>query len=217
MAGPIPQDEAFHAFADVRALFGIPNFWNVLSNLPFAVVGIAGLSRFRGFADRVLFAGILLTAFGSTYYHLAPNDARLVWDRLPMTIVFMAFTAAVVDLSPAELFGLLVAGGASVLWWHYTDDLRPYAVIKFGPILLIAPLLIRSKHRGYLWAVVGLFGIAEGFEMADRAMGLRGYLSGHTLKHLIAGCATWAIYCWRRTSTQSEGSVLLESPEVAVG
>ena len=202
IAGPIPQDETFHAFADTRTLFGVPNFWNMVSNLPFAVVGIIGLTRFRGLTDRALFSGILLTAFGSAYYHLAPNDSRLIWDRLPMTIVFMAFTAAVVsEESNARLpLALLIAGTASILWWSRMNDLRPYAVVKFGPILWIAPMLIRSKHRAYLWSIIGLFALAEALELADRAMGHGLYLSGHTLKHLSAGAATWAVYCWRDRS-----------------
>jgi len=40
---PIPQSEAYHNFADKRALFGIPNFLNVVSNLLFLVVGALGI------------------------------------------------------------------------------------------------------------------------------------------------------------------------------
>ena len=43
---PLLQDQAYHQFADQRELFGIPNFWNVVSNLPFAV-GAVGLLRFH--------------------------------------------------------------------------------------------------------------------------------------------------------------------------
>src|SRR5690242_13090880 len=78
---PIPQDQAYHAFADRRTIFGIPNFGNVISNVPFAGIGIIGLRLVHGAPARVLFAGVLLTFFGSAYYHLAPSDARLVWDR----------------------------------------------------------------------------------------------------------------------------------------
>src|SRR5215475_4918732 len=86
---PILQDPSYHDFADARRLLGIPNFWNVISNLPFMAVGAAGLALYRKDAPAVaLFAGFLLTGFGSTYYHLAPDDGRLFWDRLPMTIGF---------------------------------------------------------------------------------------------------------------------------------
>src|SRR5258708_20597329 len=86
----IPQDEAYHQFADGRAIAGVPNFWNVVSNLPFAVVGILGLRKLHGLTNRVLFTGVLLTCFGSAYYHWAPSDARLLWDALPMTVIFIS-------------------------------------------------------------------------------------------------------------------------------
>lgn len=94
---PLAQDETYHLFADNRTVLGVPNFWNVSSNLPFAIAGILGLWKLRGALDRVLFTGVLLTFFGSAYYHLAPSDARLVWDRLPMTLVFMPLLASVVS------------------------------------------------------------------------------------------------------------------------
>src|SRR6202049_4527259 len=78
---PLLQDQAYHQFADQRELFGIPNFWNVVSNLPFVAVGAVGLLRFhRDATTTVLFAGIFLTGFGSSYYHLDPNDSTLFWD-----------------------------------------------------------------------------------------------------------------------------------------
>jgi hypothetical protein len=107
---PIAQDEAYHMFADSRTLCDIPNFWNVISNLPFAAVGILGLWKLRGLADRVLFTGVLLTFFGSAYYHLAPSDARLVWDRLPMTITFMSLLACVLFYDQATFAALPVSG-----------------------------------------------------------------------------------------------------------
>ena len=86
---PLLQNQAYHQFADQRELLGIPNFWNVVSNLLFVVVGAVGLLRFhRDATTTVLFAGIFLTGFGSSYYHLDPNDSTLFWDRLPMTICF---------------------------------------------------------------------------------------------------------------------------------
>ena len=67
---PITQDQSYHQFADQRTPFGIPNFWNVISNLPFIAVGAAGLRRFHHDpATVVLFLGIFLTGFGSSYYH----------------------------------------------------------------------------------------------------------------------------------------------------
>src|SRR5436190_1533809 len=116
----IQQDQLYHAFADQRTLLGIPHFWNVVSNLPFAVVGVMGLLKFRDVASRTLFFGVLLVTFGSAYYHLAPDDARLVWDRLPMTVAFMALLAIALRLRTWGLMALVAFGIASVGWWKFT-------------------------------------------------------------------------------------------------
>ena len=133
---PIPQPLAYHNFADHRGWLGIPNFGDVVSNVPFAVVGICGLlflfQPHAGiFSDRrerwlylVMFASLILTAFGSAYYHLEPGNARLVWDRIPIMMVFMALLAAVIaervdTVAGLWLFPVLQAGGiGSVLLWR---------------------------------------------------------------------------------------------------
>ena len=107
--GAIPQDPAYHFFADTRPWLGIANFGNVASNLPFSIVGVLGLWAVLGpegrgnFEDRadawpyiVFFVGVGFVSAGSAYYHLAPDNARLFWDRLPMTLAFMAVLSAIV-------------------------------------------------------------------------------------------------------------------------
>ena len=95
---PIAQSQNYHDFADQRTILSIPHFWNVVSNLPFIAVGAAGLWQCRRDpAIAVLFIGILMTGFGSGYYHLDPNDRTLFWDRLPMTIGFMAILAIAIE------------------------------------------------------------------------------------------------------------------------
>jgi len=198
---PVAQDEAFHRFADDRTITGIPNFWNVLSNLPFFAIGIAGLVKSGTTADRALFAGVLLTGFGSGFYHLAPSDARLVWDRLPMAIIFMAFTAIAMEWT--EGLGLLLSFGVgSVVLWRFTGDLRLYGIAKFGPILLMLPALVSPtvwplRKRQYILAVVSLFAIAQWFELENRLIAAALPLSLHTIKHLVAGLATWFLLQWR--------------------
>src|SRR5271155_1021512 len=124
----IPQDQAYHSFADQRTLLGIPNFWNVVSNIPFIVVGAVGLAQFRDDAATiVLFAGFLLTGIGSSYYHWDPNDSTLFWDRLPMTISFAAiFALGVKERVGARAGGILLwpmlaIGVFSLLLWLWTD------------------------------------------------------------------------------------------------
>jgi ceramidase len=197
------QDENYHHFADRRFLLGIPNFWNVISNAPFAIVGVLGLLALSDFASRILFTGVLLTAFGSAYYHWAPDDARLVWDRLPMTIVFMTLFALVIAervRSPAKnlLPMLLCCGIASVFWWRFTGNLWPYVLVQFVPMLAIPALLAMRPGKPGLWPVIVFYGLAKLAEQFDAPIYSALPLSGHTLKHLLGAGATWFILRWRR-------------------
>ncbi len=225
--GPIPQDPGYHRFADTRGLPGVPNTLNVLSNAPFALVGALGLAsvlrgRGTGFADprerwayAAFFLGVAATGAGSAWYHLAPDNARLVWDRLPMTLAFVSLLAAAVaervdvPLGRRLLGPLLVLGLASVLHWHLTEqrgagDLRLYALVQFVP-LLVVPLLMalyeaRYTRGGDMVVVVALYGAAKLFEAQDAAVFRLGHiLSGHSLKHLAAAAATyWVLRMLRR-------------------
>ena len=217
---PLPQPQAYHNFADHRAWLGIPNFGDVASNLPFAVIGLCGLIllfipsavRFSDPRERwlyvVMFAGLILTAFGSAYYHLAPGNARLVWDRIPIMIVFMALLAAVIAERVSVRAGLClfpvlqVAGVGSVLLWRAGElrghgDLRFYAAVQVYAILilLLVLLLPPSYTRGSDFAVVvGLYVLAKILEEADRQVFALGHVvSGHTLKHLAAATAGYWI------------------------
>jgi hypothetical protein len=219
----IPQPQAYHLFADRRGFLGIPNFANVVSNLPFAVIGLWGLvfllrsnsDPLGHFLDRrerwpylFVFAGLLLTAFGSSYYHLDPNNARLVWDRLPMTIAFMSMVAAVIVERISLRLGLwllpvlLLLGLGSVLQWYLSEmrgagDLRFYAAVQVysALVLLVAPLFPRRYTRGSdVAVVVGFYALAKGLEILDRPIFAAAHVvSGHTLKHLAGATAGYCI------------------------
>jgi hypothetical protein len=207
----IPQDQSYHLFADCRAVAGIPNFWNVVSNIPFIAIGAAGLWQFRDNPTTiVLFLGFFLTGIGSSYYHWNPNDGTLFWDRLPMTLSFAAILALVVEervnarggtilLWPALAIGLF-----SLLLWRWTDDLRLYFWVQFFPGLavLLLFLLYPPKYTGtFYWiTAVALYALAKIFEFSDGAIYSAGYLlSGHTLKHLAAAAACFAILRYFQT------------------
>jgi len=202
---PIPQDQSYHQFADQRTLFGIPNFWNVVSNLPFIAVGAAGLARFhRQAATTVLFLGIFLTGFGSSYYHWNPSDGPLFWDRLPMTLCFMAILALVVEervsgkAGAVLLWPLLAVGLFSLLLWRQIGDLRLYVWVQFFPALALPLmfLLFPPKYTGtYYWLIAAaLYALAKVLEFYDGAVySVGSILSGHTLKHLAAASACFAI------------------------
>ena len=141
---PVPQSQIYHGFADQRTLLGIPNFWNVVSNLPFVLVGALGLQYFRrDLSAGMFFLGVFLTGFSSSYYHWAPSDIGLFWDRLPMAVAFMAILANVIEeridakVGNALLWPLVALGIASLLIWLRSDDLRLYGWVQFFPCIVL--------------------------------------------------------------------------------
>jgi hypothetical protein len=208
-------------FADQRAILAIPNFWNVVTNVPFMIVGIMGMVfvAFRGTTGGfpelrtvyfVFFLGVFATGFGSAYYHYHPTNETLLWDRIPMTITFMAFFSAVTGehvSAPASrklLWPLIALGIGSVLYWYATEksgsgDLRFYALAQYLPVLLVPVILVFFKARlipvAYLWAVAGSYLVAKIAETLDRPLYAAGHLlSGHSLKHLAAALGTYIFY-----------------------
>lgn len=218
--GVIVQPADYHDFADHSQLFGIPYAADVLSNLGFALVGLWGWSRLAehwhlpqlqaGAAGyRLFLVALVLTAFGSGYYHLAPDDFRLAWDRLPIALACAGLVAGVRAETVArfdargEAVCLAVFGVMSVAWWYFTNtdgdgDLRPYLLLQLLPIVLI-PLwqwLYGSDlhDRLYLGAALAVYVVAKAAELNDHALlAASGFLSGHTLKHLLATLAAWLI------------------------
>ena len=216
---PIPEPTIFRQLADDRALFGIANFWNVVSNIPFLLVGAWGLYVIaRGRPGAFVypeekwpyvacFFAVALIAFGSTYYHLAPLDERLMWDRLPISLGFMALLAAViaerisVKAGLRALVPLLIAGAASVLYWRWSglrgaENILPYAIVQYGAIAAIVTIvaLFPSRYtRGAdVMVAVAIYAIAKLVEVLDAQIYALGQLvSGHTLKHLLAALAVW--------------------------
>lgn len=221
---PISQDLHYHHFADTHAYFGIPNAWNVLSNLPFLFVGIYGAiyvlnnkTKLQAlFWGALVFAiGVALVALGSGYYHWQPNNSTLVWDRLPMTIGFMGLYAMVLSAFVREKSGihslpwLVVAGIVSVVYWAITEaagngDLRWYALVQFLPILLTLIILIFFQSKGFnkrqLVVVLLWYSFAKLLEMADLVvLEFTQFVSGHSLKHLAAAMASFYVIQWLKT------------------
>jgi hypothetical protein len=207
---PLAQDPVYHAFADRGPLLGIPHGANVLSNLGFLAVGLAGLWRrpppgLHRRAWQGFYLGLVLTALGSGWYHLAPDDARLAIDRAAMAIAFMSLLVLVVDdrlggrIADRWLWPLLLAGLAAVLYWHVTEqaghgDLRPYLLVQFLPLLLLPVVLLARPtgllHSGPLWLSLGLYVLAKAAEAADeQLLALTGVLNGHAAKHLLGALA----------------------------
>jgi hypothetical protein len=211
---PILQSQDYHQFADQLTFFSIPNFWNVISNLPFVIIGSFGLFNvFNALKNNPLqasfiwfFIGILLTGFGSAYYHYNPNDATLVWDRLPMTISFMSFLSILfsefihVNFGKKALYPFLFLGILSVGYWIVFQDLRMYVLVQFLPISLIPIILFLSKNnlklKKYFWLVLVAYIVAKFLESYDLFIYSTTYnlISGHTLKHFAAAIAPYIFY-----------------------
>ena len=210
---PIPQDLRYHAFADTRTILGISNFYDVISNIPFAIVGLFGLCHVyiqrnnkNTWSWLILFLSIILVAVGSSYYHLNPNNQSLTWDRLPMAIGFMALFAIVVGdyiyskLEQWLLLPMCVLGIFSVLYWNITDDLRIYAWVQFfssGLLLIVIflykPNTYETKYLIFAFIFYALSKITEYFDHTIFS-GTNDVISGHTIKHLLSGIATFYFY-----------------------
>ena len=199
--GPIAQPAGYHDFADARSAFGIARAADVLSNVPFALVALWGLLRRpAGPAWRMFDVALLLTAFGSSYYHLAPDDARLVWDRIPIALACAAMIVAVhaethtTHHMHALLAAMAVAAVASVVWWRETTDLGPYLLFQAAPLVLV-PFwqwqANRPRRERILFGMAfACYAIAKMLEVLDRAVfQALTVVSGHTLKHLFAAFA----------------------------
>jgi hypothetical protein len=219
---PIPLGPRYHDFTDKRILLRIPNFLDVLSNVPFMVVGLWGLlwllrrSSKPSFVMQqeripyfVFFAGVALTGVGSFWYHMAPDNSRLPWDLIPMTCSFMSILASIimerigVKAGLRLLLPLLVLGIASVAYWYLTErqdhgDYRFYLFVQFFPPLLIALIiaLFPPRYTGthYLAVAFIFFVLAKLFELFDKQIYLFTHMiSGHSLKHITAGAACYWI------------------------
>jgi hypothetical protein len=222
VAPAMPLDPDYHSFADRRTIFGIPNALNVLSNIAFVIAGLWGVSLLVkpqsaiSFSDKrerfpylVFFLGVFLSGIGSAFYHLAPSDERLLYDLLPMTIAFTSILAAVIvdrvnaQLGLKLLAPLLMIGVASVLYWSFTadhgaGDLRFYLLVKYyplvGSLLLILLFTSRYTETNSLLIAFGLCLLAALCQILDQQIYDRNpFVSGHTLKHFLAGLASYWI------------------------
>lgn len=227
----VPQDLQYHNFSDSNIYLSIPNALNVLSNIPFILVGIYGMlclaqskisstaiANSNKLAYWVLFAGTTFVGFGSSYYHLSPSNETLVWDRLPMTIAFMSLYSIIIcEFVSAKwcryvLVLLLTLGALSVLYWWYTEsqglgDLRYYAVVQFFPIITIPIILLFFKSKFTMvsayWVLLITYVLAKLLENFDHQVHeFLTLLSGHSIKHVLPAIGVlYLIYAYRVRKT----------------
>jgi len=217
----LPQDLKYHSFSDQFECYAISNYWNVISNLPFLIVGLLGLRSKRIYVEfkaqkMIFFIGISLVGFGSGYYHLTPNNDTLIWDRLPMTIAFMALFSLIIgqfmnkQLGNKSLVPLLLLGTLSVIYWAVFDDLKFYALIQFFPLLAIPVILIFLKQKekaawGY-WLLLVAYIVAKLLEHFDHEVHeILQFVSGHSIKHIVAALGVYCLlYYFKKHSIQKE-------------
>tara|TARA_B100000579_G_scaffold423984_1_gene427825 strand:+ start:3277 stop:4008 length:732 start_codon:yes stop_codon:yes gene_type:complete len=209
---PVSQDQKYHSFVDQRKILGITHFWNVVTNIPFLIIGIIGFFKIHkpnltGIlpdlirAYSAFFMGLVLIGLGSGYYHLNPSNSTLVGDRMAITITFMSFFVLIFGESISTktasrlLVPLIFLGLASVFYWNISEnlgkgDLRFYALVQFLPMILIPVMLLVCgsclSGRRLINAIILVYGAAKVVEIYDdKIYELIGF-SGHSLKHLIA-------------------------------
>lgn len=205
---PVDDPPGYFRFVDGRSLGGVPNAWNVLTNLPFLAVAGAFLKTYGRDPDPAyrraglwLVAGTVLTGFGSAWFHWAPTPASLFWDRLPMALAFSGVTLLLVsdrfstELGAKLAWPLPIAAVGTVLAWRFGGNLRPYVALQFGlmAFTLLVALLRPSRripNRALAW-LLGWYGVAKAFEAGDAMVfgATAGFVSGHALKHLAAAVA----------------------------
>lgn len=205
-------------FVDNRLWLGIPNAFDVLSNLPFAIFGIWGLllqAKWRSASHRyvsrenfvltLFFMGLLFTTVGSSLYHLAPSDAALLWDRAGIAFAFAGALGIAaserVSVQSGIWLGLasVLAGAISLIVWQQTSDILPWCVFQFGGIVFVLLLTLakpipNSLGVSLIWVVV-FYALAKIFESTDATIfeATGQWVSGHTLKHLVASLAALPI------------------------
>ena len=226
----VAQDPGYHQFADARHIAGVPNFWNVFSNLGFLLVGgfaLVAVCRMPAAALRlrciVFCLAVLGVGLGSSWYHLAPSTPALVWDRLPMSVAFMALFCLVLGdrvswrLANRLSWPLMLIGAASVLYWYWTEtrgvgDLRPYGLVQFLPMLLMPLLLLAFPgsrgSAGWLWLTALGYGLAKLAEHFDAAIYAAIGLSGHSIKHMLSAAAVmFAVLALLRLETHDASRI----------
>jgi hypothetical protein len=216
---PYANNPSYHDFADSRGLFGVPNFANVISNVPFLIVGLMGFafcvkSPMRSRESWALFfLGVSLVSIGSGYYHWAPENESLVWDRLPMTLAFTGLFIALLSEHVSAVSGrfalviALLTGVASVVLWRQTGQLWLYVWVQLVPLVMIPAVAVlypaKFTHRVYLLYGLAWYAFAKIAELYDREIfALTSHaLSGHAIKHLLAALSVVSVYLMLRRRT----------------
>lgn len=221
----IPHSPTHHIFADMRNILGVPNTLNVLTMYPYLLIGVPGfvfclsgscfgISLKGEVCGWVLFyTGIATAAFGSAYYHLKPDDDRVIWDRLPLMISTVSLLSNLVIERVDErvgiscLISLLMLVFVSAAFERTFDDLRLFIIFHFIPCFAI-PILVFSfppkyTHSVYWFWATGFYFLSRFNSLADKKLYSidRYIISGHSLEHLCLAMVPLilAVMLWLRS------------------
>jgi hypothetical protein len=225
LGAPQHQPQSYHSFADTLSLFGLPNFFNVTSNIGFLIVGLMGMyylhdnwqvkEKFKNpneaIAFYVVFLGSVLLAFGSGFYHTAPDNITLMADRFTMTVGFMGALSFIIIERIDLKWGLklmpilLVIGIASVIYWITPEmlggvgELKPYILVQGLSLALIFVIYFlyppTYSHGKFILYALGFYVLAKILEVFDQIIydTLGVGLSGHSLKHIASAVGVYYI------------------------
>jgi len=224
-AYPLVQPADYHHFADTRLICGVHNGADVLSNLAILAAGLVNLCWCwrRRASDAVQMPGMLMVslgfvmaAAGSAVYHLRPTDATLVWDRLPMTVIFagilaMLYTSITGRRVPwSQLASLVAPAMLTALIWARFGELWPYALLQYGGLAAVVGFTISRKvaNPSGWWALICCYGVAKLLEMFDSSIWVATdhVLAGHSLKHIACGAAGIALLAIVKPLRSSESN-----------
>jgi hypothetical protein len=222
-----------HPFVDARALWGMPNGMDVLSNVPLVLAGLIGLLTLRGKrlpratgpAITVFFAGVLLAGMGSAWYHWAPDAQGLVVDRLGMSVTFTgAIAVALAErvgqrAAQTSLAAILATAIVSAALPYTHGNVLPWAVVQFGGMALILWAATRTRLGDAvgvnLGALITIYALAKLCELNDATLFHLSceWISGHSLKHSVAALAACpVIVALIRQNAQSPSLPAPKSP-----
>jgi hypothetical protein len=219
LRAPVKQALDYHAFDDTRALFGVPNFWNVASNLPFLVVGLLGIEELSDCPRGALSASMPPNSF------FRRRDLR----RSRLSLLSSYAGQRLPDLgSPAHDDGVHVLCRDHHRGAHRSPDrcpvaatacaarrgvgrllaadrrLRPYIVVQFLPLLVIPLVLLLFPSSfssvALVWAMLGSYALSKALELGDDfTFAFGGLMSGHALKHAVAALSMYLFVLAVRT------------------
>ena len=192
---------------------------NIVTSMPFLVLGLAGLLRLFIARDRmrnspgsplvVFLLSLIMVGMGSIFYHWSPSTDHLLWDRLPIAVCLAAFACAMANVySGSRIGGVLLVPGilvavSSVLYWYVSwarghEDLRPYIAVQVGSALWAGLVVFRRPAQDAGIAAFRLalmaYTAARIFELFQQQIyNASGVDLGHPLKHLLVAFAAFMV------------------------